>query len=746
MKMSLWSGVAVAAAMVVGVAAAQQTPRPWQVLNLPATRAVEQTWREPPPEYGPEPYYGLNGPVTLATAQRDLDTMRSMGFRAVTVQYGAGAPWAYLSPEYMNFFRQFVAEVKKRDMRLWIVDDAGYPSGFAGGRFTAEHPELRMQALVAASRTPEDPGDVFDAAVGPDTVAITAIGVDGRTVAVPLAEGRAHWVAPADAGPWTVVTVEHAFRTSPTRSDTNPKRVKDASQSLEDYLNPEATAQYLAWTHDTYKRVVGEEFGKTILGFRGDEPDYSIGGLPWTPQFFAHFEQAKGYDVRPYLAVFLESFPSHGKPGIALTPEQMRARADFYDVFADMFRDGFFRPQGDWCARNGLEYQVHLNHEEQQLELAHSEGDFFRDMEYVEVPGIDTIWHQIWTDTVSDFPRLASSAAHVYGHPRAFTESFAAYRPAPDITMARYILNEQLVRGVNLVETMYFPASSTPGRGEPSAFMRDPAYPALMHYTGRMSFLMAQGHPMAEVALLLPAESLWMGDAQADDMFVSAERVLSEHQVDFDIVGEDAIGSELKTAKGAFLSRSGNTYRTVIVPHAKLLPVAVVERLRTFAQGGGHVIFIGAGPEFVGTRNDLQARKTEAADWSWARVVAVDLPVVPTPPAQPPASAPAPMEAPPELLTAIDLATGPRVLTTAQPGIALRFAERRLKDGTVFLLFNESAAALNEQVTLRVPGRTVERWDAETGDVSRTEAKRGSDGFRMEVKLPAYATEVLVVR
>ena len=39
-------------------------------------------------------------------------------------------------------------------MRVWIVDDAGYPSGFAGGKFTTEKPELRMQALEAVEKIP----------------------------------------------------------------------------------------------------------------------------------------------------------------------------------------------------------------------------------------------------------------------------------------------------------------------------------------------------------------------------------------------------------------------------------------------------------------------------------------------------------------------------------------------------------------------------------------------------------------
>ena len=271
--------------------------------------------------------------------------------------------------------------------------------------------------------------------------------------------------------------VDHVFRTSPTKSDTNPTHAKDSSQPLEDYLNPAATAAYLESTHNGYYKAMPEEFGTTILGFRGDEPDYSIAGLPWTPAFFDTFQQLKGYDIRPYLAAMLLSqgggrarlqlrrplarngapqsdpaFIPAGPPlpTTKLSDAELRAKADYYDVFSQMFRDGFFKPQGLWCAAHGVEYQVHLNHEEMEMDLTRSEGDFMRDMKYVEVPGIDAIWHQIWTDTVSDFPRLASSAAHVYGHPRS--RSLRASPPtAPRriSTMARYILNEQLVRGIN---------------------------------------------------------------------------------------------------------------------------------------------------------------------------------------------------------------------------------------------------------------------------------------------------------
>jgi hypothetical protein len=716
-------------------AVAQQ---PWQSIQMPTVAQVAQTWETPPSEYGPEPYYGLNGAVNESVIRRDLDTMKALGYQAVTVQAGYDMPFAYLSPEYFTFFRMFVGEAKKRNMRVWIVDDAGYPSGFAGGKFTELKPEMRMQALVLAQRIPATTGEPVKATVGPAAVAATAINADdGATVSIPITNNEMSWTAPV--GHWTVLIVEHQFKTSPTRSDTNRKRVKDGTQSLEDYLDPAATMQYLAFTHEQYKKAVGDEFGKTIMGFRGDEPDYSIGGLPWTPQFFERFSEIKGYDARPYVAALLQP------RGTKLTDKQTRAKADYYDVFSQMFRDGFFKPQGDWCAANRLEYQVHLNHEEMEMDLTRSEGEFLRDMKYVQVPGIDTIWHQIWKDTISDFPRLAASASHVYGHPRAFTESFAAYRPAPDVDMARYILNEQFVRGVNLVETMYFPASSSPGAHR-SAYMEDPAYPALLGYVARMSYLMSMGRPTASVALYLPSSSMWMGDTAADAAFVSTERMLSERQIDFDIVNDDALAKDLIAGRGTLATASGNRYGTIILPNVSLLSQAAVDRLRALENGGGHVLFLGRTPALISGRTILDARASTAADFSWASVVAGELSPTPTPPAQPPAAPPTAQIVPEAIARAVRHAVLAPDVMLDTTDTALRYMHRRLMDADVYLFFNEGPGDFARNVTVRSDGRRIERWDPQTGKIMPV-AATGRNGF-MKIPLPLkpYETSILVVR
>ena len=725
-------------------AATSHSQQPWQhIQNLTAAQVAAQ-WKSPPPEYGPDVYFGLNGPVSLAEIKRDLNTLHGLGFQAVTAQAGYNMPFAYLSPQYLAFYRELVEQAKARNMRVWIVDDAGYPSGFAGGKFTTEKPNLRMQGLEVAQEIPVAGGQTLHRELPADAVSAAAVNQDGSAVPIMLHGRTLDWTAPA--GSWTVLIADHEFRTSPTNSTTNPRHVNDTEQSVEDYMNPAATEQFLDFTHRQYKKVMGDQFGKTIMGFRGDEPDYSIAGLPWTQAFFATFLKMKGYNVQPYTALFAQT-PSPRHPGVPihLTPEQLRIKGDYYDVFSKMFAAGFFKPQGQWCAANHIEYQVHLNHEEREMELTHSEGSFFRDMRWVEVPGIDAIWHQIWTDTVSDYPRLASSVSHVYGKPRAFTETFAAYRPRPDVQMARYILNEELVRGVNLVEMMYFSATST-GPRPVGGFMGEPGFPALTAYVRRMSYLMAMGRPAAAVALYLPSSSMWMGDRTANTQFVSTERLLSDYQIDFDIVSDDALAHDLKAEKGGFETLSGNTYHTVILPDPMVISTGAYARLKAFAQGGGKVLFIGGTPTMIAGRTFRYAKEATPADFSWAIVAHALLPHTPTPPAFPPPAPPQPQAVPAAILAALHEAVPAPSVRLDSAYKPLKVMTRKWKDAHVYLFFNEGPKVCDHEVTLAGKGNIVQAWDAQTGEIHSVAFTHKDGGIAVHLDMQPYATRLLVVR
>ncbi len=236
------------------------------------------------------------------------------------------------------------------------------------------------------------------------------------------------------------------------------------------------------------------------------------------------FKKRKGYDIKPWLASFFVP---------QLTEEAKRAKADYWDVWSDLFRDNFFTVQAEWCRENNIDYIVHLNHEDQLPGLIKSSGDFFRNMRNVGVPGIDAIWAQIWLDHVADYPKLASSAAHLYGKPRAFTESFAAFTHKPSVSQAKWVLDYQMVRGINSIQVMFMSAS-TPREAQPqqpavsqqrppsqvppslSFFLTD-TFPPVAQYLNRAAYLLSQGRPAASIGLYFPSMSMWYGDNESND-------------------------------------------------------------------------------------------------------------------------------------------------------------------------------------------------------------------------------------
>jgi hypothetical protein len=277
--------------------------------------------------------------------------------------------------------------------------------------------------------------------------------------------------------------------------------------------------------------------------------------------------------------------------------------------------------------------------------------------------------------------------------------------------------------------------------------MADPGWPALMDYVRRLTYVMAMGRPGAEVALYLPSSSMWLGDAASDVAFVSAERMLSERQIDFDIIGLDALATDLKAGSGVFETLSGNKYRTVILPSLAVLSEAELARLRAFAKGGGKVLFLGRTPALISGRTIEDARAATAADFAWAKVeTSAQLPPTPTPPGQPPAAPPEPMVVPAAIETALDSVVGRRDVQLDRPDPALKVMTRRLKDANVYLFFNEGAKEMQHAVTLNARGQMVQVWDPQSGTVTSVAASAVKGGLRVQVALKPYETQLLMVR
>ena len=726
-------------AMVLLLAPVLPAQRPWQQITFPPVRDVAANFKAPPHEYGAiQPFTSWNGPDAnerMSRIVQDLDRLSANGIFVVNVSPGRGVPM-YLTPEHMTQMKFVVQEAKKRGMKLWLQDESDYPSGFAGGKISQQYPQLGMQGIVADIHVRVAPGQTLTMPAPPDTLGIMALetGQDQQLhniIAIPLpSNGELKWTVPNEGSTpneprytWEVVFVRHIYVSSPTRNFNREDgtRAKDGLYSLIDYLDADATRAFLKITHETYRQAIGDEFGKTVLGFFGDEPDYSISGMPWTPKLLDEFQKRKGYDLKPYIPQFFA-----GK----LTDEAQRAKADYWDVWSGIFQNSFFGEQADWCAKYNVEYLVHLNHEETMMALVRSEGDYFRDNRKVEVPGIDNL-SQLLPNLVhtpdgtwrvnNNFPKLASSAAHLFGRPKVWTEG--AGGPGID---GKYQLDFQLVRGVNALQIRVpirggFGGDPSAPAGPPPAV--PPQAPMLAWYADRGGYLMAIGRPAAQVGLYHPTNSIWMGDDEADRSSTKLGWQLLEHQMDWDYFDEQSLSSVAAIADGGFKNLSGQVYRAIVVPSSTVITRTGLERFQAFVKAGGKVIFVGKTPTLVVDKTFMSAAKDAVPDLSFATLVE-------------PAG-----DITPRVLAALPK---PDVKLDAEFP-RLTYAHRSWSDGEMYLFFNESNQVESRMATIAGSGQ-AQAWDLGTGEIhAMAAATAENDSVRFPLVLGPYETKVVVV-
>jgi len=736
--------------------------QPWREVTIPTVADAAASFARPPMEYSAIYWAIWGGPQTKERILANIEQVYTNGGGVFMINNSRNVQPKYLSPEYMDLVKFVVEECKKRGMKVWIEGDCGYPDGFAGGLISKNYPQLGMQGIVGDAHCTVAAGQTLDIPLPPDTLGIVAhprpaaesaadtlasrqfpLPADGifkytvprggegeltvqlpnadvrynltvgepfaiqvppdtkgivlvaggirrlggrggagagedapASTVVPLpADGHLKWTAPAGSGSWEVAFIRHAYRTSPTRNDNGEDGgvTKDTLYTLIDFLDPAATDTYLKVIYETYEKAVGDEFGKTVLGFRGDETDFT-GVNPWTPKLLETFQKEKGYDFKPFIAQIFG--------GISLSPEAQRAKADYWDVWSGMFRDNFYRRMEDWCTARHMEFMVHLNHEELMMsrggDMIKNEGSFWRDMRYVGVPGVDNL-NQIGPGIVADFPKLAASAAHVTGRPLVWEEEGGGTGPN-----GKFIVDYQLVRGINYMNI----------RG-----INNSNGAAIGWYVSRAQHLLAIGRPAAQIALLHPTDSMWLGDKEADDDTLKLVTGLLEHQIDFDHIDADDLVSVVTLKKDGLKNLSGQTYRAVIVPTSTVIRKDVLERLRAFAAAGGKVIFVGRTPTMVVDRTFLHP-EAGAPDLSFATI-----------------------EPTPEITDRVIAALPAPDVKLDAPCPSIKYIHRVLKDGDVYFFFNESNDTQSRAAALTGLGQ-VQVWDAASGTMSPLEGAK----------------------
>ena len=525
-----------------------------------------------------------------------------------------------------------LAECEKRDMKVWILDDKHFPTGYANGLVAKKYPHLRQWVLT--ERHVDVMGPLEDGAflMNPPTpeeplVAILAYprtGNDEEIASAPIdltanaQGGYLHWDVPA--GCWRVFFV--------TRTQRGGRK------DYMDMISEESCHALIEAVYEPHFEHYARYFGNTLVGFFSDEPcfgnqylgqrrvdygfyEHRVGNdglsLPYNDEVLSLMSAEMGEDARPYLGE-LWYFSDHAP----------KTRLAYMNAITKLWRRCFSYQVGNWCRDHGVMYIGHIIEDmNSHARLTHSAGHYFRSLEGQDMSGIDIVLHQVMPGMAKFMHnascsgglsnpafyhyvlgQLAASMAHQYPHMkgRAMCEEFGAYGWAEGCTMMKWITDFLLVRGVN----HFVPHAFSPDYPDPDcpphfgAEGHDPQFDGfthLMHYTNKTAHLLYGGEHITSCAILYHAEGEWMNRrGEAMLMQVPAKALYDAHLC-YDILCMDVL--EKAEIRNGALVVNGETYGALVVPYAPLMPDGFAAAAEKLTEAGVPVLLCDERPEGV---------------------------------------------------------------------------------------------------------------------------------------------------
>ncbi|MBQ8528227.1 MAG: hypothetical protein IJ459_00670 [Clostridia bacterium] len=519
-----------------------------------------------------------NCPVTRELIDSELEKYAQAGVRSIYIvpmpkDFSPEGLRTYLSPEYLSpEFFELVEYTLRRCVKMgikpWIYDEGGWPSGGACYNTVRENPKAKLKLLERREVT-----------LMSDTRFVPKEGF------IALYNGKHrlpdNYIASRDVTLTAYYCVEKIIRGC---------RV--------DYTNRSVTKTFINNTHEKYKRYVGDLFGKELPIIFTDEPGLLSASL--ADGEFELFEQEYGYDLRDYMPAL------DADCDYELSDSEKRARIDHYMLLGKLFKECTFVPLKSWCEENGVYYSGHLDIDNRpyggMVKGVFSMVDALRNF---HIPGVDVIWEQIRypyggrapvddeTLGMGFFPRLASSAARQEGRNVTVTESLGIYGDGLTHDEIRYVINYQIIRGINAFN--FAPISL--GSARLSALMTRPNFRPekpgfynmreLNEYFERLAYLARLGHAEGEVALYMPCRDYCASPLDLDLASVSFKELgtsLEEKNIPFDIIDEFGVRDAEVTAQGLKLGDA--LYRYIALPECKHTPLDVKEKIAPFLGEG----------------------------------------------------------------------------------------------------------------------------------------------------------------
>ncbi len=559
-------------------------------------------------------------------------------------------------PQWFHDLGVLLDECKKRKMKMWLLDDSHFPTGFANGEVKKCHPELCKKYLSLKSmdfigplpdsgailkyalRSPDDKilGIFLQRRIGFEEIDVSEsfdltnkiqfyedyntgrLNVDFMGNTMPGVQGPCPMVRfDLPEGAWTLNILTISF--------------KGGEKQTEGYLNPIDPAATQVLLDTVYQPVYDrfkDEFGNTFQGFFSDEPRFgnihgaenaSIGRnpdmvLPWRDNLEimlaaecgdAILDSPDGDGIRKYLPLL---FIGSGDQANAL-------RYAYMDLVSRLYSENFDGVLGRWCHEHGCMHIGHVIEDNNAVaRLGYGAGHYFRAMAHTDMAGVDVVMHQLlpgfdrgwfkgfhspgWDGEFFTYVlgKLGGSLANLdqQKQGRCMCELFGAYGWAEGNRLGKWLVDYMLVRGVNEFVPHAFNPALFPDGDCPPHFHAHGHNPQYPEFRQLMEYCNRLADLLSGGTPQFPAAVLFHAEAEWSGDYMLTQKPAA-------VLARSLIDYAIVPADSILMdARMENGelaihnmhFKALVVPRAEALPRKLLINLVDFARKGLKVCFV----------------------------------------------------------------------------------------------------------------------------------------------------------
>ncbi|HVF28278.1 MAG TPA: glycosyl hydrolase, partial [Pyrinomonadaceae bacterium] len=408
------------------------------------------------------------------------------------------------------------------------------------------------------------------------------------------ANGKLNWIAPA--GDWTLYALFQGW---------HGKMVERAAPGGEgnviDHFSAGALKNYL----EKFDAAFAGRDAKLLRAFFNDsyEVDDAEGDANWTANFFDEFRARRGYDLREHLPALA---------GQTSAEKDARILYDFRETISDLLLEEFTITWRRWAAGRGAVVRNQAHGSPANI------LDLYAASDIPETEGTDIVRMKFASSAANVTGKTLASAEAATWLNEHFTSTLGDVKNAVDL----YFLG-----GINHVVyhgTPFSPSSEEwPGRlfyaavhfGPTNSFWND--FSALNEYIARTQSFLQAGRADNDVLLYYPIHDRWsergkemmihVGGGHDSGITLDDAQEMLNNGYTFDLISDRQLADVSFT--GNSLRAGGLSYKVVVLPESRFIPLRTFEKLVELARQGATIITVKNLPSDVPGWGNLARRR-----------------------------------------------------------------------------------------------------------------------------------------